>query len=172
MKEPCFIPVCLVTKNTVTKFSIIHLCLTMLRVTCYGWCQIKEDDSVVVITHEPAWLLDWYWGGSTGKNVAHLIKDHLRGRCRLRMAGDLHHYMRHSAIPSNSTPAVQHLIVNGCGGAFLHPTHVFAGFKQFQGSSYEKMSAYPSIPDSRKVERSHKTIKPWMSVWFIEVTTS
>ncbi|KAG6549218.1 hypothetical protein Mapa_009204 [Marchantia paleacea] len=113
--------------------------------------KIKDDDSVVVITHEPAWLLDWYWGGSTGKNVAHLIKDHLRGRCRLRMAGDLHHYMRHSAIPSSSTPAVQHLIVNGCGGAFLHPTHVFAGFKQFQGSSYERMSAYPSIPDSRKI---------------------
>lgn len=113
--------------------------------------QVKSTDSVIVVTHEPNWLLDWYWGSLTGKNVAHLIKDHLSGRCRLRLAGDLHHFMRHSALPSATTPAVQHLLVNGCGGAFLHPTHVFAGFRQCQGSSYEKMAAYPSFDDSRKV---------------------
>ncbi|CAM6089158.1 unnamed protein product [Calypogeia fissa] len=112
---------------------------------------VKDTDSVIVVTHEPNWLLDWYWGSLTGRNVAHLIKDHLNGRCRLRLAGDLHHFMRHSALPSATAPAVQHLLVNGCGGAFLHPTHVFAGFRQSQGTPYEKMAAYPAFDHSRKI---------------------
>jgi hypothetical protein len=111
--------------------------------------QVRTTDSVVVVTHEPNWLLDWYWGSPTGRNVSHLIKDHLTGRCRLRLAGDLHHFMRHSA--TGPAPPVQHLLVNGCGGAFLHPTHVFAGFRQCQGAGYEKMATYPSFEDSRKV---------------------
>lgn len=105
---------------------------------------------VILVTHEPNWLLDWYWISSTGRNVNHLIQDHLKGRCRIRLAGDLHHYMHHSVLPG--TPgSVEHLIVNGSGGAFLHPTHVFAGFSQFQGASYETRAAYPSFKESRRV---------------------
>ena len=103
------------------------------------------------MTHEPSWLLDWYWRNTTGVNVSILIQDLLKGRCRIRIAGDLHHYFRHSAIKSPKVPTVEHLIVNGCGGAFLHPTHVFAKFDCFLGSSYEKKSVYPSYSDSKRV---------------------
>lgn len=113
--------------------------------------KVKDKDSVIIMTHEPTWLLDWYWGSSTGVNVSHLIQDHLKGRCRLRIAGDLHHYFRHSAIQSSKATNVEHLIVNGCGGAFLHPTHVFAKFNHFLGSSYEKKVAYPSFEDSKRI---------------------
>uniref|UniRef100_A0A7N0VJ42 Calcineurin-like phosphoesterase domain-containing protein n=2 Tax=Kalanchoe fedtschenkoi TaxID=63787 RepID=A0A7N0VJ42_KALFE len=58
--------------------------------------KIGENDSVIIMTHEPGWLLDWYWDSTTGKNIGHLIRDYLKGRCKIRMAGDLHHYMRHS----------------------------------------------------------------------------
>ncbi|KVI06660.1 hypothetical protein Ccrd_014985 [Cynara cardunculus var. scolymus] len=85
--------------------------------------KVKENDSVIIMTHEPNWILDWYWDDVTGKNVSHLICDYLKGRCKLQMAGDLHHYMRHSYISSENPVNVQHLLVNGCGGAFLHPTH-------------------------------------------------
>lgn len=105
-------------------------------------------DSVIVVTHEPNWLLDWYWNETTGKNVSHLIQEYLNGRCKLRMAGDLHHFMRHSATRSDKPTFVQHLLVNGCGGAFLHPTHVFKNFERFSGTTYECKAAYPSFDDS------------------------
>lgn len=113
--------------------------------------QVGENDSVIVITHEPNWLLDWYWSDSSGTNVAYLIREYLKGRCRLRMAGDLHHYMRHSCIESKGSVHVQHLLVNGCGGAFLHPTHVFKNFNEFYGNKYETKATYPSYDDSSKV---------------------
>lgn len=112
---------------------------------------------MIIVTHEPNWLLDWYWDSSTGSNVSHLIQEHLKGRCRLRLAGDLHHYMRHTMVPG--TPAaVEHLIVNGSGGAFLHPTHVFAGFKKFLGGTYENRCAYPSFRDSQRVHALTQSI--------------
>eukprot|EP01018_Ginkgo_biloba_P035207 Gb_09079 [translate_table: standard] len=115
------------------------------------WRQVGINDSVIIVTHEPSWLLDWYWHDCTGKNVSHLIQDHLKGRCRIRMAGDLHHYMRHSALPSGKPVYVQHLLVNGCGGAFLHPTHTFSNFRQFLGTCYENKVAYPPYEDSKRI---------------------
>ncbi|KAM0899386.1 hypothetical protein ACQ4PT_021269 [Festuca glaucescens] len=116
-------------------------------------CQQKvgETDSVILITHEPNWLLDWYWSDRTGKNVTYLIREYLKGRCKLRMAGDLHHYMRHSCVESKEPVHVQHLLVNGCGGAFLHPTHVFENFKECYGNKYETKAAYPSYDESSKI---------------------
>ena len=116
--------------------------------------QVGENDSVILVTHEPNWLLDWYWDSGTGRNVAHFIEDHLKGRCRLRLAGDLHNYMRHKLVSGSST-SVEHLIVNGSGGAFLHPTHVFGGFNKFQDGVYEKKFAYPSLKESEQVRKSN-----------------
>ncbi|CAH2078205.1 unnamed protein product [Thlaspi arvense] len=113
--------------------------------------KVGENDAVIVITHEPNWLLDWYWEDNTGKNMRHLICDFLKDRCKLRMAGDLHHYMRHSCTQSDGPVHVQHLLVNGCGGAFLHPTHVFSNFSKYYGASYESKSAYPSFHDSSRI---------------------
>ncbi|THU63235.1 hypothetical protein C4D60_Mb01t13590 [Musa balbisiana] len=113
--------------------------------------KIGENDSVIVMTHEPNWLLDWYWNETTGKNASHLICDYLKGRCKLRIAGDLHHYMRHSVMPSEKPVHVQHLLVNGCGGAFLHPTHVFKNFSKFHGAAYDSKATYPSFDDSSKI---------------------
>ncbi|OIW20273.1 hypothetical protein TanjilG_08233 [Lupinus angustifolius] len=113
--------------------------------------KVQEDDSVIIITHEPTWLTDWYWHDATAKNVTHLINDYLKGRCKLRMAGDLHHYMRHSHVKSDGPVHVHHLLVNGCGGAFLHPTHVFSKFEKHNEVSYECKAAYPSFDDSRRI---------------------
>ncbi|KAJ9674490.1 hypothetical protein PVL29_023817 [Vitis rotundifolia] len=113
--------------------------------------KVGENDSVIIMTHEPNWLLDWYWNDVSGKNVSHLICDYLKGRCKLRMAGDLHHYMRHSSVSSDKPVYVQHLLVNGCGGAFLHPTHVFSNFNELYGASYKSGAAYPSFEDSSRI---------------------
>ncbi|KAI7737500.1 hypothetical protein M8C21_020985 [Ambrosia artemisiifolia] len=113
--------------------------------------KVKENDPVIVMTHAPNWILDYYWNEATGKNVTHLIRDHLKGRCKLRIAGDLHHYMRHSYVQSEKPAMVQHLLVNGCGGAFLHPTHVFGNLIEAHDATYETKSTYPSVEDSRGI---------------------
>lgn len=99
----------------------------------------------------PSGFLDWYWNDKTGKNISCLIRNCLNGRCKLWFAGDLHHYMRHSYVPSDNQVNVQHLVVNGCGGAFLHPTHVFKNFDNYYGTSYKSEAAYPSFEDSSRV---------------------
>ncbi|KAH6755702.1 Calcineurin-like metallo-phosphoesterase superfamily protein [Perilla frutescens var. hirtella] len=113
--------------------------------------KVGKYDSVIIMTHEPNWILDWYWDSVTGKNVSYLIRERLDGRCKLRMAGDLHHYMRHSYLPSEMPLYVHHLLVNGCGGAFLHPTHVFTNFDNLYGTPYEIKASYPSYQDSTRI---------------------
>ena len=134
--------------------------------------QVGENDSVIVVTHEPNWLLDWYWQETTGKNVSHLIQEYLNGRCRLRMAGDLHHFMRHSATRSEKPNFVQHLLVNGCGGAFLHPTHVFRNFERFSGTTYECKAAYPSYEESSWVGYSLCSTNLFLCSLFVSLTNS
>ena len=121
------------------------------------------------MTHQPDWLVDWYENGdsrnngsayqSKGKNVSNLIYNTLKERCKLRIAGDIHHYMRHSIVRSKESNISQpnepvyppHLLVNGCGGAFAHPTHVFCDFNESHGVFYKCKAAYPSFKKSRRV---------------------
>ena len=100
---------------------------------------VKESDSIVILNHEPAWVIEadaGKQGKPHEKNVRELIDHHLQGKVRLRIAGDLHHYTRHvplekkksdkSSSISLSSQLAPQLIVSGGGGAFLHGTHTFA----------------------------------------------
>ncbi|KAF5444981.1 hypothetical protein F2P56_034072 [Juglans regia] len=116
--------------------------------------KIGKNDAVIVMTHQPDWLVDWYESGTDVErdNLSELICNILKERCKLRIAGDIHHYMRHSMVPeSNDLVYAQHLLVNGCGGAFLHPTHVFGGFKESHGVSYNSGPSYPDKETSRRL---------------------
>ncbi|KAL0325633.1 UNVERIFIED_CONTAM: hypothetical protein Sradi_5132600 [Sesamum radiatum] len=101
------------------------------------------------MTHEPNWLLDWYWNDATGKNISHLIHDHLRG---VGSNGWGLASLHASFIRSIREACIrEHLLVNGCGGAFLHPTHVFSGFNSLDGVPYESKASYPSFEDSSRI---------------------
>jgi len=58
--------------------------------------RLGPNDNVIIITHEPTWLLEWFWASSSSSNLRQLVRGHLRGRARVHLAGDLHFYMRHS----------------------------------------------------------------------------
>ncbi|XP_062158059.1 uncharacterized protein LOC133865653 [Alnus glutinosa] len=114
------------------------------------------------MTHQPDWLLNWYENGDSKNNVSDLICYILKERCKLQIAGDIHHYMRHSIAdqsdgsvssdqPDRKPVYAQHLLVNGCGGAYVHPTHVFRHFSQSHGVSYECKAEYPSIQTSSRL---------------------
>lgn len=58
--------------------------------------KMGPTDSAIIVTHCPHWLIDWYWGKHSGKNLRQLVRGVLKGRARMHLAGDLHFYMRHS----------------------------------------------------------------------------
>ncbi|GLI59475.1 hypothetical protein VaNZ11_001358 [Volvox africanus] len=82
--------------------------------------RLDPDDQVMLMTHEPLWLLEWFWQRRHGANLRQLVRGHLRGRARLHLAGDLHFYMRHTwtaAAPPEVEPTRRGRNYNGRGGA-------------------------------------------------------
>lgn len=62
--------------------------------------RMGPDDAVILVTHQPRWLMDWFWEEPACHNLRQLVRNHLRGRARVHLAGDLHFYMRHSFCPA------------------------------------------------------------------------
>ncbi len=54
------------------------------------WMRLASRNSIQVIlmTHEPLWLLEWFWHSRRGANLRQLVRGHLRGRARLHLAGE------------------------------------------------------------------------------------
>lgn len=67
----------------------------------------------------PHWVLNEYENhhndAAKESNLTELIRTHLRGRVKLRLAGDLHHYTRH--VSTDEQQKEPQLIVAGGGGA-------------------------------------------------------
>ncbi|KAK9809330.1 hypothetical protein WJX73_005806 [Symbiochloris irregularis] len=62
--------------------------------------RMGPDDAVILVTHQPRWLMDWFWQEAACPNLRQLVRGHLRGRARVHLSGDLHFYMRHSFCPA------------------------------------------------------------------------
>jgi hypothetical protein len=80
--------------------------------------RIEDTDRVILVYPEP------YWTHPIGDGARpnwpkryQRLEGLLRGKIALRLAGDLHHYMRWTS-PSDGL-----LVTCGTGGAFTHPTH-------------------------------------------------
>eukprot|EP00873_Tetraselmis_striata_P039964 jgi/Tetstr1/460228/TSEL_005543.t1 len=68
--------------------------------------RLGPGDSVVLITHQPLWLLGWFHQRREGSNLNQLVHGHLRGKVPVHLAGDLHFYMRHSlSTPAQAEPS-------------------------------------------------------------------
>ena len=70
---------------------------------------IGPEDAVIIVNHEPHWITDFEDGrlddDRSEQNIRELMHSHLKGKVRLRLAGDLHHYTRHVPVrkPVNPT---------------------------------------------------------------------
>uniref|UniRef100_K3WH55 Uncharacterized protein n=1 Tax=Globisporangium ultimum (strain ATCC 200006 / CBS 805.95 / DAOM BR144) TaxID=431595 RepID=K3WH55_GLOUD len=70
--------------------------------------QMQEDDQVIVVTHEPRWLLDVYeQRDKSEEKLSFLINNILKDRVALRLAGDIHNYTRHTFKQEVAKPAPQ-----------------------------------------------------------------
>ena len=91
--------------------------------------QVQAGERVILCLPEPQWVLanPYDCSARLPNNLVRLL-DHLALReaeVPLLLAGDLHHYRRHSRGPDVVATAAgtRHLVTAGGGGAFLHPTH-------------------------------------------------
>ena len=138
---------------------------------------LPESAKVILVQHDPNWVLDQYEDRGrpgkerTGKNIEFLMNGPLRGKVMLRLAGDVHNYMRHEVKKDShevimksdddlySTPT---LVVSGGGGAFLHPTHCL-GEEDLQkvagtgGKDYIRKAEYPSVEVSKGLSYQNLT---------------
>ena len=98
---------------------------------------IQSSDTVIIVTHIPHWILSDYENHSIDSlpenNLRELMRTHLKGKVKLRLAGDLHHYTRHMPCREREDPGCKQttrnkkadcqerdnpvLIVSGGGGA-------------------------------------------------------
>ena len=101
---------------------------------------MQPNDTVIIVTHVPHWVLSEYENRSGESmpetNLRELMRTHLKGKVKLRLAGDLHHYTRHMPLkeerdidgklpPFDSRDECNAydkpvLIVSGGGGAVSH----------------------------------------------------
>lgn len=84
--------------------------------------KFSPNDNVIIVTHIPFWVLTNYehYPNEPEKNLAELVRTHMDGKVRLRLAGDLHHYTRHMPTDTSNKPSSTDepvLIVSGGGGA-------------------------------------------------------
>jgi len=125
---------------------------------------MQPEDAVIIVTHVPSWVLSDYEKHSVESlpetNLRELMRTHLNGKVKLRLAGDLHHYTRHMPTDCLDKPT---LIVSGGGGAFSHPTHCFRDRIQVgdEKDNYERVCAYPST----KVSRHLSYLNLWQFRW-------
>jgi hypothetical protein len=90
--------------------------------------QLAAGDKVMLVYPEPFWTRPLGDNAHTGypkryQRLEHTLEE--KGvRIALRVAGDLHHYLRQS-VPCKDAASIKRdqLVTCGAGGAFLHPTH-------------------------------------------------
>ena len=64
---------------------------------------MKPSDAVIIVNHEPHWVTRQS-DDKDERNVRELMRTYLAGKVRVRLAGDLHHYTRHTPDTSVQKP--------------------------------------------------------------------
>ncbi|KAG5479963.1 hypothetical protein LSCM1_06382 [Leishmania martiniquensis] len=101
---------------------------------------MDAESCVVLAAHEPGWLYDAMEGDEKARQPElNRVADALGTRLRLRLAGDIHHYSRHT--PRNASSEAPTLVVSGGGGAFLHGARDDVIISQ--GTKYARACAFP-----------------------------
>lgn len=89
--------------------------------------KIQPGHNVILLYPEPYWTRSLGDGAGEGyprryqRLEAALLNAGIK--IRMRLAGDLHHYVRESATTGAKLDYEDMLVTCGSGGAFLHPTH-------------------------------------------------
>ena len=112
---------------------------------------MAPDDRIILCSAEPNWIYEQRYKqfdrDISERNLAFLEERIFGNRVEVFIAGDLHHYRRHSNASG------QHKITAGGGGAFLFPTHVDLDEVQALKGGYTYRTSFPAPETSRKLSR-------------------
>ena len=112
---------------------------------------MAPDDRIILCSAEPNWIFERRYRqfdrDISERNLAFLEQRIFGNRVEVFIAGDLHHYRRHTSA------AGMHKITAGGGGAFLFPTHVDHEEVQELAGGYTYRTSFPSPEASRKLSR-------------------
>lgn len=112
--------------------------------------QMGPAAKVILCTAEPHWVFEHEADADArarmrrDSNLVFLEETIFKGRVRLNLSGDYHHYRRHSSPDDRD-----HKITAGSGGAFLHPTHPFKQTPLPTGHSLR--CSFPDVATSRRL---------------------
>ena len=105
---------------------------------------IGPGDKVILIYPEPYWTRPIGDGADPSHPKRYQrLEGLLRGRIRLRLAGDLHNYMRWDAADLATDGR---LVVCGTGGAFSHPTHTKTTTRPVRLRAFDTRDCIPPEP--------------------------
>jgi len=132
--------------------------------------KMTDRARIILCNAEPHWIYEQKYAemdpGYSESNLGFLEDHVLKRKISVFLAGDLHHYRRHS------DPCGHHKIVAGGGGAFLHPTHD-TDVQTLPGRPWEPPfqlgCSYPDSDTSRKLTRRN-LLFPWANAWFGFIT--
>lgn len=106
--------------------------------------RIEPDDHVIMIYPEPYWTRPIGDGAEPSRPKRYQrLEGLLRDRIQLRLAGDLHHYMRWESKDDGR------LVTCGTGGAFTHPTHTKPTTRKIMLEAQCHADALPPEPPGR-----------------------
>ncbi len=103
--------------------------------------RIAPDDRVLLIYPEPYWTRPIGDGADESHPKRYQkLEGLLRSRVKLRLAGDLHHYMRWDSANWGR------LVTCGTGGAFTHPTHTKPTRRPVRLKAFDTRDCSPPKP--------------------------
>ncbi|MGZ3241539.1 MAG: hypothetical protein ACXWJK_15015, partial [Burkholderiaceae bacterium] len=124
---------------------------------------LKAGDNVVLLYPEP------YWTRTLGDEArpgypkryqrleAYLLGKNIR--VRIRLAGDLHHYVREESPANEDASKRDMLITCGSGGAFLHPTHTKRVLHdKVMDLEKDSDAMFPDLASRVRIGTSNKTV--------------
>ena len=76
---------------------------------------MAEDDAVILVTHQPRWLAEWFWEETGSHNLRQLVRGSLRGRARVWLSGPLRSCRphAHSSCSLLANPAPSNMLTIG-----------------------------------------------------------
>ena len=103
--------------------------------------RIADTDKVILVYPEPYWTRPIGDGADPSHPKRYQrLEGLLRARVKLRLAGDLHHYMRWDSVSWGR------IVTCGCGGAFTHPTHTKTTTRPVRLDEFDTRDCIPPEP--------------------------
>lgn len=123
---------------------------------------IQPGDRIILCTAEPDWIYGNIYDAKSNLSVLETrLQEEKGATIVLQLAGDLHHYRRHTLVGEGGQKGDVHLVTAGGGGAFLHPTHTH-DVDEITVGNRGQTATYAL---NKETEFPTRAVSRWLGVW-------